>query len=142
MANALEDCPNVPGKVRSIIGCNSDIDYVMSTLVSRGNWVQLLAHETRKRRRRSAKTLCKSFVRIVSASKIECKHFHRTYFCDFSLSFLRHLIQVVFLRSGNIQILLQIAPRMFLTVFLIQSCQFSFVFKSCNFFGKSVFFDK
>ena len=39
-------------------------------------------------------------------------------FCDPSLNFLRILSYVVFLRSGNIQVLCQVAPRMLLTVFL------------------------
>ena len=76
LANALEDCPNVPGKVRSIIGCNSNVVYVLSTLVSFDDWVQVLTHETWKSRHRSAKTLCKSFIGKSSASKIERKHFH------------------------------------------------------------------
>ena len=78
IANALEDCPSVQGKVRSIIGCDSNIIRKLSTLARFDNWVQVLAHAARKSRHRSVETLCKSFVGISSASKIECKHFHRT----------------------------------------------------------------
>ena len=37
IANALEDCPKVPGKVRSVIGCDSNIIHVLSTMVSLDN---------------------------------------------------------------------------------------------------------
>ena len=40
IANALEDCPNVPGKIRSVIGCDSNNINVLSTLVSFDNWVK------------------------------------------------------------------------------------------------------
>ena len=76
LANALENCPNAPGKVRSIIGCDANVVHVMGTLVSFDNWVQVLRLETLKSRHRSAKTLCKSFVGKGSAGEIECKYFH------------------------------------------------------------------
>ena len=46
LANALEDCPNVPDEVRSFISCDSNVVYVLSTLISFDNWVQVLTHET------------------------------------------------------------------------------------------------
>ena len=73
---ALEDCPNVPGKPRSINGYNSNVVHVLSTLVSVNNWVQVFAHEALKSRHRSVDTLWKSFVGKGSAGKIECEHFH------------------------------------------------------------------
>ena len=91
IANALEDCPNVPGKVRSVIGCDSNIIHLLSTLVSLDNWVQILAHEAWKSRHRSAKALCKSPVGKRCASKIESKHF--------LWHLVRHLQKMVSLRA-------------------------------------------
>ena len=91
LANAFEDCPNVPGKIRSVIGCNSNVIHVLSTLVSLDNWDQVLAHETWESRQRSAETLCKSFVGKCSASKIEYMHIHRT--------LVRHLQAMISVRA-------------------------------------------
>ena len=76
LANALEDCSDVPGKVRSFIGCDSNVVYVLGTLISFDYWVQVLTHETSKSKHRSAKTLCESFLGKSFASNNECKHFH------------------------------------------------------------------
>ena len=65
----LEDCPNVPDEVRSIVGCNSNFVQSLGTLVSFDNWVEVPVHEARKGRHRSAKTLCKFFVGKNSSSK-------------------------------------------------------------------------
>ena len=46
LQNTLEDCPNVPGEVRSIIGCDSNVVHALSTLVSFDDCVQVLTHET------------------------------------------------------------------------------------------------
>ena len=48
-------------------------------------------------------------------------------FGDSSLNFLGNLCYIVLLWSGNIWVWCQITSDMFLTVFLIQSCQFFFV---------------
>ena len=48
LANALEDCADVPGEVSSNITCDSNVIYVLSTLVSFDDWVELFTHETRK----------------------------------------------------------------------------------------------
>ena len=69
LANELEDCPNVPGKVHSILDCNSNVVQVLSTLVNFDNWVQRLVHAIWKGRERSAVTLCMSFVGKNSSSK-------------------------------------------------------------------------
>ena len=66
----------IPRKIRSIIGWKSNIIHALSTLVSLNNWVQVIAHETRKTRHGSAETLCKSFLGKSSASRIEREHFH------------------------------------------------------------------
>ena len=46
LADALEDCPNVPGEVRSHIGGDSNVAHVLSTLASLKDWVQVHTHET------------------------------------------------------------------------------------------------
>ena len=53
--------------------------------------------------------------------------------CESSLNFLRNLSYVVFLWSGNIRVLCQIAPRIFFTIFLVQCCKFSLISQSCPF---------
>ena len=76
LASALEDSPNVLEKVRSIVGCSSNIVHVLSTLVTFDNWIQVLTQEARKSRHRSAETLCKSFVGESFAIKTDCELFH------------------------------------------------------------------
>ena len=75
LAKALKNCPNVAGKIRTIIGCKPNVIHALSTLISLDNCVQLLAHEGGKGRYRSAKSFCKSPVGKGSAGEIECKHF-------------------------------------------------------------------
>ena len=77
LANALQEYPNVPDKIISIVGCLSKLVHILSKLVSLEHWFQVLTHEARKSRHRSAETLCEFSVRKSSASKNECKHFHR-----------------------------------------------------------------
>ena len=95
---ALVDCQfqscladAIRAKVRSIIGCDCNVVHVLNTVVSFDNWVQVLAHEARKSRHRSAETLFKSFVGKSSAGKTECKHSHR--------ALVRHLQAVISLRA-------------------------------------------
>ena len=78
LANALEDCPNVLGKVLSIGDWNSNVVYVSGTLVSFEKWVQVLTHETWKGRHISTKSLCMSFISKSSAGKIEMQAFPLT----------------------------------------------------------------
>ena len=60
IAIALEDYPSVPGEVCNIIGCDSNIIHVLSTLVSFYNWVQVLAHEAREKQTQ----FCWDFVQV------------------------------------------------------------------------------
>ena len=46
LVNALENCPNNPGNVGSIIGCDFKVVHLLSTLVNLDDWVQVVAHET------------------------------------------------------------------------------------------------
>ena len=95
LVNTLEDCPKVPGEVRSFIGCDSKVVHVLSRLVSFDNWVQVLTHGTWKSGHRSAKSLCKSFVGKSSASEIECELFH--------CLLIRHLQAVIKMGTVNPQ---------------------------------------
>ena len=63
------DCPNVPGMMRSIVGCNSNIVHFLSTLVNLDNRVQALAHKTWKSKHGLTKTLWNCFVGKSSAGK-------------------------------------------------------------------------
>ena len=65
----------------------------------------------------------------------------RRLLCDSSLNFFGNLIYVVLLRLGNTRVLSPIAPKMFLTIFLVCCCQFPLVSKSCHFYGKVFFSD-
>ena len=94
LADALEDCPNVLGKIRSNIGCNPNIVHVLSTMVNFDNWVQVLTHKTRENRHRSVETFCKSLLRNSSASNFDWKHFH--------WPLVRHLQTVI--RLGAVQL--------------------------------------
>ena len=71
----------VPGKILSVVGCRCNIVHLLSTLVSFDNWVQVLAHETQKFKRRSAEILSKSFVGNRSADKNDCKQFQWPLLC-------------------------------------------------------------
>ena len=46
LSNTLEDCPNVPVRIRSVFGCTSNTVHILSTLVNFDNWVQIVAHKT------------------------------------------------------------------------------------------------
>ena len=76
LQTTLEDWPNVPGEISSIVTCNSKIMHILSILVGFENWVQVIAHEASKNNHRSANTLRKAFAGKRSASKIGWKHFH------------------------------------------------------------------
>ena len=67
--NVLEDCPTVPDKILSMLGCNPNINHILRTLVNLDNCVQVLAYAAWKSRHRSAETLWECFAGKRSASK-------------------------------------------------------------------------
>ena len=75
LADALEDCPNVPGKVSTFVCCNPNIGHILSTLVSFDNWFQGRWPETWKNRHIPAENLCMSFLGKIS-TKTEGKRLH------------------------------------------------------------------